>query len=286
MTASGGTSAGGAFAGPGGFNFRRSGTGGTSGTRPSFPAGSARRFAGGLELHRHRVGQGHRRQRLDGLRVGRRHFARGASPRPKSSSSKSSKTAKPVAPKTENLKITTSGSTTLTSTQSAAATDLAVGDCVTAFGPAATNGAVTATTVRITSTGGASCTGGFGGGGFFRGGGGGASRRRQCLVLPAPVGAVPGTGAPSSSGAIVLIVVLGGGAAAWAAASSGNSGYRMATVTRADIGQSMTVVGTVEPVNDASASFQVGRPGRHGQRDAWASRSPRDSRWGPSTRRR
>ena len=59
-------------------------------------------------------------------------------------------------------------------------------------------------------------------------------------------------------GAIVLIVVLGGGAAAWAAASSGNSGYRTATVVRADIGQSMTVVGTVEPVNDASASFQVG----------------------------
>jgi multidrug efflux pump subunit AcrA (membrane-fusion protein) len=55
----------------------------------------------------------------------------------------------------------------------------------------------------------------------------------------------------------VLVVVLGGGAAAWAAASSGNSGYRMATVTRTDIGQSMTVVGTVQPVNDASASFQV-----------------------------
>ena len=32
----------------------------------------------------------------------------------------------------------------------------------------------------------------------------------------------------------------------------------MASVARADIGQSMTVVGTVEPVNDASASFQVG----------------------------
>ena len=92
--------------------------------------------------------------------------------RAKSSSSKSSKTSKPVAPKTENLKITTSGSTTLTSTQPAAATDLAVGDCVTAVGPAAANGAVTATTVHVTSTGGASCTSGFGGGGFFRGGGG------------------------------------------------------------------------------------------------------------------
>jgi hypothetical protein len=49
---------------------------------------------------------------------------------------------------------------------------------VSAFGPAATNGSVTATTVRITSTGGATCTGaggfggGFGGGGF-RGGPGG-----------------------------------------------------------------------------------------------------------------
>ena len=31
----------------------------------------------------------------------------------------------------------------------------------------------------------------------------------------------------------------------------------MATVTRADIGLSMSVVGTVEPVDDASASFQV-----------------------------
>ena len=59
------------------------------------------------------------------------------------------------------------------------------------------------------------------------------------------------------AGGVVLVVVLGGGAAAWAATSSGNSGYRLATVTRTDIGQSMTVVGTVEPVNDASASFQV-----------------------------
>jgi hypothetical protein len=42
---------------------------------------------------------------------------------------------------------------------------------VSAFGPAASNGAVTATTVRITSTGGGSCTGvgrfGGGPGGFF-----------------------------------------------------------------------------------------------------------------------
>jgi HlyD family secretion protein len=59
------------------------------------------------------------------------------------------------------------------------------------------------------------------------------------------------------TGAIVLVILLGGGAAAWAASNSGSSGYRLATVTRADIGTSLTVVGTVEPVNDASAAFQV-----------------------------
>ncbi len=170
-TTSGGTSNGGAFAGPGGFNFRRSGTGGT---RPSFPAGSARRFAGGLSslaIASGKVtGVSGSTVSVSGVDISPGSFSRN-----KASSSKSSKTAKPVAPKTENLKITTSGSTTLSSTQSAAATDLAVGDCVTAFGPAATNGAVTATTVRITSTGGASCTGGFGGGGFFRGGVGGGA---------------------------------------------------------------------------------------------------------------
>ena len=42
--------------------------------------------------------------------------------------------------------------TTVSATQRAASRALAVGDCVSAFGPAASNGAVTATTVRITST--------------------------------------------------------------------------------------------------------------------------------------
>ncbi len=88
-----------------------------------------------------------------------------------------SKAKTPTPPKTQTLTITTSKSTTVSATQSAAATDLAVGDCVSAFGPAASNGAITATTVRITSTGGASCSAGFGrfgggpGGGFFGGAG-------------------------------------------------------------------------------------------------------------------
>ncbi len=171
---SSGTSAGGAFAGPGGFNFRRGGPGSTSGTRPSFPAGSAHRFAGlaSIAIASGKVtGVSGSTVSVSGSDITPGSFRTKAS---SSKSSKSSKTSKPAAPKTENLKITTSGSTTLSSTQSAAATDLAVGDCVTALGPAATNGAVTATTVRITSTGGATCTAGFGGGGFFRGGGGGA----------------------------------------------------------------------------------------------------------------
>jgi multidrug efflux pump subunit AcrA (membrane-fusion protein) len=63
---------------------------------------------------------------------------------------------------------------------------------------------------------------------------------------------------PLIIGAVVIVAVLvAGGATAWAVSDSGNSGYRMARVTRASIAQSQNVVGTVEPVNDASASFQV-----------------------------
>jgi hypothetical protein len=62
-----------------------------------------------------------------------------------------------------NVKVTSS--TTYTTTQTAAASDLAVGDCVTALGNTASTGSVTASTVRITSTGGKSCTtSGFPGG--------------------------------------------------------------------------------------------------------------------------
>ncbi|HEY6426602.1 MAG TPA: efflux RND transporter periplasmic adaptor subunit [Acidimicrobiales bacterium] len=59
-------------------------------------------------------------------------------------------------------------------------------------------------------------------------------------------------------GVVVLAIVLGGGVAAWAAVSGGDTQYRMADVTRADIGTSLTVVGDVAPVNEATASFQVG----------------------------
>jgi multidrug efflux pump subunit AcrA (membrane-fusion protein) len=83
--------------------------------------------------------------------------------------------------------------------------------------------------------------------------------------------AVPAVAVPESSagwgrtghrravliGAVVLVVVLGGGAAAWAEVGNGSAGYRLGTVTRADVATSMTVVGNVDPVSDAAASFQV-----------------------------
>jgi HlyD family secretion protein len=59
-------------------------------------------------------------------------------------------------------------------------------------------------------------------------------------------------------GVVVLAVVLGGGVAAWAEASGDNAQYRMASVTRTDIGTTLTVVGDVAPVSQAAASFQVG----------------------------
>ena len=54
------------------------------------------------------------------------------------------------------------------------------------------------------------------------------------------------------------MIIVGGAVAAWASVSSGSAGYRTASVTRADIGTNLTVVGNVEPVNDVAPSFQVG----------------------------
>jgi hypothetical protein len=174
----------------GGFQFRG---GGNGGGRPGFGGSNAE---GGGSFSRGGTGNGSSnfRKQLASIAIasGKVKSVKGStltvsgfslSPGQFSpaSAKSSSKTKKPTPPKTQTLTITTSKSTTVSATQSAAATDLAVGDCVTAFGPAASNGAVTANTVRITSTGGASCTTGFGrfggggGGGFFGGPGGGAA---------------------------------------------------------------------------------------------------------------
>ena len=85
--------------------------------------------------------------------------------RPTKSSKKSS--THQVTPKTTTFKVATTSSTTYSQTQSTSSSALAVGDCVTASGSTSSTGAVSATTVRITSTGGKTCTSfGFGAGGF------------------------------------------------------------------------------------------------------------------------
>ena len=58
--------------------------------------------------------------------------------------------------------------------------------------------------------------------------------------------------------AVVVVVLVAGGATAWATSSSGNSGYRTTAVVHASIAQHLDLIGTVEPVSDATAAFQVG----------------------------
>jgi hypothetical protein len=72
--------------------------------------------------------------------------------------------------KTTTVKIAVTSSTAYSETKKAKSADLAVGDCVTAVGKSDSTGAIKASTVRVTSTGGKSCTTGFAGG-FGRGGG-------------------------------------------------------------------------------------------------------------------
>jgi len=57
---------------------------------------------------------------------------------------------------------------------------------------------------------------------------------------------------------LVVVALLGGGVAAWAEGTGGPTGYVMARVVRASVNKSLTVVGTVEPVSDASVAFEVG----------------------------
>jgi hypothetical protein len=135
-------------------------TGGT--TRRSFPAGTGRsRFAGGSVASGKVLSVSGTTLVIDGV-----SFTFG-------SAGATSPGTPPTTVPTRSIDITLSPSTTYTETLPAAASNLAVGDCVVATGPADTTGAVTARSVRITSTGGQSCTaGGFGG--FFGRAGGGA----------------------------------------------------------------------------------------------------------------
>lgn len=75
------------------------------------------------------------------------------------------KASKPSSKK-QSLKIDTTKSTSYVLTESTSASSLALGDCVSAVGQSGATGAVTATNVSITSTGGGSCSAGFGAGRF------------------------------------------------------------------------------------------------------------------------
>jgi hypothetical protein len=190
-TGPGARAAGGSSNGPpAGFQFRTGngsvgGSGqGANGSRPRFPEGGSGANNFRKQLASLSVAAGKvtavtgSTVTISGFTLSPGSFPRRAASG-NSTSHTNTKTKKPVPPKTQALKITTSSSTTVSATQSASPGDLAVGDCVSAFGPAATNGSVTATTVRITSTGGGSCAGvigrfGGGGPGFFGGGPGAA----------------------------------------------------------------------------------------------------------------
>jgi hypothetical protein len=175
----GGVSVGPGSGGPpaGGLQFRTgSGGSGSGGTRPTFPkggpSGNIRNRLPNLDIASGKVTDVNGSMiTLSGISI-----SPGSFPQRTKSISKSKK---PVTPKTETLKVTTSSSTPVDTTQSVASSALAVGDCVSAFGPSASNGSVTATDVHIISTGGGSCAGGFpgggGGGAFFGGPGGGGA---------------------------------------------------------------------------------------------------------------
>ena len=189
---------GGGFLRTGGGGFRGDG-GGASGTRPSFPAGGAgsSNFRKVFALDLHRLGQGDGGQRVD--RHGVRHHAdTGSLPARATKSSSKSTRRSPPHPRPRRSRSPPRAPRPRPRPRRAASTDLAVGDCVSAFGPAATNGSVTATTVRITSTGGGTCTGRvLGGGAAAAASSAAASGGRRCLTRPARAGAGPATGAPS-----------------------------------------------------------------------------------------
>jgi hypothetical protein len=90
----------------------------------------------------------------------------------KAKSTSPGKKAQQPALRTTTVHVKLASSTTYSETQPAAASNLSLGDCVTATGSSDSTGAVAAATVRITSTGAQTCTTGIGGAGGAGGAGG------------------------------------------------------------------------------------------------------------------
>ncbi len=83
------------------------------------------------------------------------------------------KETNPTTKKSSSVVVTLTSSTAFTERQSASATNLAVGKCASSFGSADSTGAVTATSITLSTPGANGCSSGFGGFGGFRGGAGG-----------------------------------------------------------------------------------------------------------------
>ena len=154
--------------GPGGFGGRRFGTGGTGGSTTRTTLSAAQRAQRQAQLANIGVSDG-RITAIDGSTV------EVAVPPPPSTTSTTNTTRPGEGPRfriTPAASFTYGSSTQFLETRSATASVLAVGQCVTAFGPADTTGAVTAQRLSIRPAGPNGCSAGFGGGGFGRFGGG------------------------------------------------------------------------------------------------------------------
>jgi hypothetical protein len=149
-----GASGAGGFAGggpPGGGSFR-TGSGGPPGGG-KFPGGSAaRRFAGAANV-------GFASGKVTAVTATSMEVS-GFSSASITSSKKPAKGKRPSL-KATTVKVALTSSTAYSQRQPAASANLAVGDCVMASGPSNSTGAVAASTILITSTGGKSCTTGF-----------------------------------------------------------------------------------------------------------------------------
>jgi hypothetical protein len=168
--APGGTPSGGS-AGPGAFAGRGF-------PRGTFPGGTFPR--NGAAANRFRAAAGRFATGQVVSLSGGTFVVKGFTVVPPSTSSKStkgskSKTSAPTR-KTVETKVTFGGSTKFTMVQQASASNLSVGLCATALGPADQTGAIAATTISLSTAGASGCTTTFGGfGGFGRLGGAGGS---------------------------------------------------------------------------------------------------------------
>jgi len=157
--------------------------GGSFPTRGSFPSGAARNFAN-FAFATGKVTQiSSGSFTVEGVMRSGGATSTKSTSKPKSKSKGKSKSksksknksaastpAKPATSSTEAIDVTTGSSTTYSQTSTTSSSSLAIGQCVTARGPASDTGAIAATSISVRSPGASGCTAGFGGFGGFGGG--------------------------------------------------------------------------------------------------------------------